>query len=47
MEVGMAGVADFSLRIAHVSFKKSAVLQGFADQLHIVIELGSVVGFGK
>src|SRR5256885_3781340 len=47
MEVGMAGVADFSLRIAHVSFKESAVLQGLAHQLHVVIELGSVVGFGK
>ena len=47
MESGMAGVADLGLRIANHGFEVTAVLHGFADQFHVFVEFGRVVGLGK
>ncbi len=40
-------VANNGLWLAYVGFEISPILQIFAYQFHIIIELGSVISFGK
>src|SRR5262249_32897012 len=47
VEPRVASIANLRLRITNHRLKVSLVLLRFADQFHIIFELGSVVGLGK
>ena len=47
MEPRATGIPNLRLRISNHCFEIPAILLRFADQLHVVFELGGVVGFGE
>src|SRR5205809_5048838 len=47
VESSATGIPNLRLRISHHCFEIPTVLFRFADQFHVVVELGSVVGLGE